>query len=776
MIILKMNLNCKLFAFLLLTCVIWAFSQETLPIVNDVIVKGNTSVSRTLIKDHLYLKRGDLYSREKLRESIKSLYDLGLFRDIRVEGLSAGENSVDLVVIVDEYPLLESVEFSGNRKVDSDKLSEIVDLIDGQALTDYDIERNKNAILDHYRGEGLLTASIETKQYESKESGKTVLEYAIEEGKKVQVEKINITGAGAFDPSEIKKTMETKEDRWWRSGDFDAAVFASDIDSVRKFYRDRGFLDVKINDSEVEYSEDGRGITVTIDLTEGRRYFMGEIDFEGNELFESDKLRRLLPDGEEEGVYSESAMQKVHGQLMEVYREEGYLNMYAEPVKSFRGDTVDLTFRIIEKSPAYVKRVRIKGNTKTVEKVIRREMHVDPGEIYKQSLMARSIRDIYHLNYFDNVIPDISQNPDGSVDLIVEVEEKSSGTGKFSMGAGWSERDKFVGTLGLQIPNFSVRRPFVEGAGQMLDLNVEYGKFKKTYDVGFTEPYFLDTPTLIGFRGYWNWRQWEDDSLSPETIQYGVNLTLGRALSWPDDYFSFTARYSWSYLETAYPNKEERPEDDPEDPTLDAGRERSLTLTLKRDDTDMPLFPSRGSVYRYSLNITGGPFGGDYSFLRHDLKSEWYAPIFWKFVLGTKATFGLMESFNDKLVPQYSDYYRAGGVNYSGVIRGYPDWSLGGYWNNGTSMLVLSADISFPIVEQTLYMSVFNDFGNTFRGVEDIDLNKLYAGTGAGVRLNVPMIGVIGMDFAYGFDRIMNRYGYEEDPGWEFHFMFGRGF
>jgi outer membrane protein insertion porin family len=465
--------------------------------------------------------------------------------------------------------------------------------------------------------------------------------------------------------------------------------------------------------------------------------------------------------------------------------------------KSYRGDTIDVTFRIKEGLPAYVNKIIVNGNTKTWDKVIRREVLLKPGEIYRQSQLFISQRNMLQTNFFDQATPDIQQNTDRNIDVVFNVQEKESGTGQVSAGAGYSERDGFVFTAGLTMPNFAITRPFVEGAGQSVNLNAEWGRYSRKIDIGITEPWFMDTPTLLGFRGYYWWRDY--GQYSGTTVSYeeeiterrkGVELRSGRRLKWPDIYFNFYSTYNLSYREYIY-------ESDPDynkDLFIEGitvrnnGYESALSLRLSRNSTDLPDFPTRGSNIEYNPSISGYFLQGTYKYIKHRFAAQTYLPLPAKFVLLQGFTFSHLRG---EIVGRF-DHFLAGGVNYEGIIRGYPDRAFGDLVPSnphaGYNLVVSSTELRYPVIDRRLYVGLFADFGNTWSKLNNIDFQDMKTGVGAGVKLMVPMLGLLGLDVAWGLNDYAdpsypssngNPTSYREKSGkkppyFEFHFRIGR--
>ncbi|MFH0931579.1 MAG: BamA/TamA family outer membrane protein, partial [Candidatus Zixiibacteriota bacterium] len=348
-------------------------------------------------------------------------------------------------------------------------------------------------------------------------------------------------------------------------------------------------------------------------------------------------------------------------------------------------------------------------------------------------------------------------------------EEKP--TGSINFGAGYSERDKVVGSIGLGIPNLF-------GNGQNVDLSWEFGKRRNTVQLSFTEPWFRDTPTSVGIDLYQVNRRWYDYYTEGRT---GVGLRLGRRLSWPDNYCRLYARYrmekvryfdfSGSYLE-AY-------KDSPYNlQNIDWPQSTSsFDFTLTRDSRDLPQFATSGSIISWNTELAGGILGGNWSYHKHIFEFSKYKKTFWKFVLVAKVRAGLIDGYNRKSVVPYSERFAPGGTDPDGMVRGYPDGWIGpreSYGNliRGRSVLVYNLEYQYPIMEQQIYGLFFADAGNAWlsgRQISPLSFRHLKKSVGFGFRMIVPSLGMIGFDFGYGFD-------YPGGNKWRPHFQFGKSF
>ncbi len=729
-------------------------------------IEGLVVSKPAIVRNASGLKQGQVFSAADVQEAVRSLYRLGLFRSIDIFVTEETESSASLLLRVEEFPVCEELSFAGTKKLKAKDLEETVSIRTGRVLTDQSLRDNIDAVRQKYADEGYLQAEVEAEVRESKVPGNVTLKFRIKEGPKVRIKSITFAGNEAFKPIRLKRKFKTKEDRWWRSGKYEETSYREHVDSLLIYYYNHGYLDAQVVRDSMWYAPNKRDIHIVLELDEGKRYYTGEFFFEGNRVVATDSLQEkvALKRGK---PFEKDKFDMTKYYVEDAYREEGYLWVQVKDERTFREDTIDVTMRIAEGRAAIVNKIDVEGNIKTREKVVRRHIVLNPGQKYRQSLMARSVREIMQLNYFNNVTPDLRPNDDGTIDLVFKVEEKDN-IGQLSIGAAYSERDRFVGTFATSIPNF-------RGSGQELNLNVEYGKYRQDYSIGFKEPWAFDRPISVSASVYYNYSKYASYAGSSES--YGFRVGGGRRLKWPDDYWRADGMYLFSWTResrTAQYDTADVPIKVPHE-----GFMSRLSFTLYRNDFDYPQFPTRGSSFYLTPEIAG--LGGKYQYLKTTLGYDWYFPLLWKFVFGLRSKFGLVSKlpWSDELVISRWDLYNAGGVYSDGTIRGYPEYTFGGRSDpsEGITMLVMTAMLQFPVMDRQLYLSIFGDIGNTWSSVSKIDPADMYKGVGFGVRLMIPMLGLLGFDFAWKLDD-PDRTDFKNDPGdrFELHFLLNRGF
>jgi outer membrane protein insertion porin family len=732
-------------------------------ILDTLAIEGLSIHEPSLVRNTITLREKAEFTPADIQAAIKSLYKTGFFRSVDFFVTKESDSAASLLLRVSENHTCEVIEFSGNKKVGKKDLEEKMTLKKGAELSDALLFDNVNIIRKLYAQKGYLLVDIKPEVIPTKIPGNVLVKFRISDGPKVVVRKITFTGNTAIKEGKLKFKFKTKEKKLFWGGDFDADQYKGNLDSLILFYNDLGYIDAHIVRDSMWYGENKKDLFLLIDLSEGKKFVTGDFYFTGNKVIETGTLSAtvLMKKGK---PFVKSKFDATKEFVVNSYREEGYLWVQVHDQLSYRGDTVDVTFDITEGRPAIVRKIDITGNVKTHEKVIRREMAIMPGQKYKQSLMMRSVRDIYQLNFFSNVKPDLHPNDDGTVDLVFSITEKDN-IGQLSLGASYSALEGFMGTFTTSIPNF-------RGEGQRLDLSLSIGTRAKNVSLGFMEPWAFNTPTTLnGSIFYQNYTYYND------LTEYGFSGSAARRLKWPDDYFSATIGYTLEWKEDVdtskmlYANGVH---------LVPRGINSKLSLTLLRDDTDMPKFPNEGSRFSITPEIAG--LFGDYRFLKTSVSYDWYFPLFWKFVLSAKTKYAMISSIDGLGQMHISRYdaLAAGGVWVTdGVIRGYDDRTFGGPYNPsaGVALLTLSSELRFPILEQTLYFSMFGDMGNTWPHVADVNLSDLYPGAGLGIRLDIPMLGLLGFDLGYGFKKPGSNDRFGNTPnGWKPHFQLGRGF
>jgi outer membrane protein insertion porin family len=741
--------------------------------------KGLVINARELVMDISGLRQGMAFTASDIKNAVKSLYNTGLFRDVDVFATAETDSSASLQVKLEEFPLCEAIEFAGIKKLKQKDIEEKFPFKVRQVVSDNALFKARRSIQEQYADKGYLLADVSVDKIRSKVPGNVIFKFIVKEGEKVSIKSITFKGNKEVTSGKLRKKFKTKENRWWRSGDYNEELFREHLDSLVMYYNELGYLDAAVSGDSVWYSESKKDINIELTLAEGKKYYAGRFSFSGNTVIPSDSLinKIVLKEGK---PFQKSSFEMSRYFVENAYREEGYLWVQMEDQKQYRGDTIDITFSIYEGKPAIVRKIDIRGNLKTREKVIRREIDLMPGQRYRQSLMMSSRQRIFALNFFSDVKPDLSPNSDNTIDMVFEVVEKDN-VGTFQIGAAYSQIDGFVGTISLGIPNF-------RGAGEDLKIDCAYGVYSRRGDIGFVEPWAFDSPTSLSGRIFYNWGiPMYYTNRSDKLESYGFSVGAGRSrLPWPDSRFSVDGTYhlsketSWFVADSVSPIIK----------VLRQGYLSRLSFNITRYDLDMPQFPTSGSKFVISPQIAG--LGGDFSYLKGTIDYDHYFPLPFKLVLGSKTKFGLIAPLSGTIKISRYDLFKIGGVYGDADLRGYDEYSIGGYYGrpeDGISMFASTIELRYPLMEQQLYLGMFADIGNTWSGLSKVDFTDLYKGVGLGVRLNIPMMGIMGFDFAWGLDNgeigengswrktmFGTRRNGDNRSGYRMHFLMNRGF
>jgi outer membrane protein insertion porin family len=742
-------------------------------------IEGNSQVDKGLIRANSGLVVGRVVTGDDVQQAIQQLWQLNLFSTVDIYLEEQVADGGYFLIKVKEYPRINQVNIQGNQKIKKDKIEEKVDLYPGQVITPRKIFEIRKSLQELYFEEGYTLAEVDCQSGEPDTTNRIDLFVNIVEGSKVKIRGITFAGNDNFSDKKLRRKMKnTKKKSLFRSGEFNQDEYEDDQELLIDFYKLEGYRDAQVLGDSISYSEDRRSMYIDITINEGVQYVFGDVEFEGNQLFTEAELRRQIT-FEAGDVYSQKVFDATLEHIGNLYYNKGYIYSQVTPTQIPVGEnSVNIRYDIVEGNEFKVRRIVFEGNTKTHEKVLRREFVLYPGDTFDVSKLRRSIREVTILNYFANIVPDVQRVNDREVDLYVDVEEKS--TDQANLSAGYSERDGFVGSVGFTMNNFALSNPLLGGAGQQFNFSWDFGRVYRSFSIGFTEPWMFNTPTLVGMSFFDSRRGGGSYGFDEDVI--GGTLRIGRRFRWPDDYF----RGDWVYRleQVEYSNFTEsfrasNPRNIEEDvPRLSS----SLTQIITRDSRDNAEFPTDGSVVAYRAEIAGGPFGGDDQFHKHILTSEWYNPVFWRLILYTRTEMGLLDGLTDdeSAIPYIEHFFMGGGGLSLGTgLRGYDEREVGpqsgGYAVGGKTLFKQTAELRFPIINNpTIFGLAFAEAGNTWARFSETSLFDLKRSAGLGIRLFMPFIGMIGLDYGYGFDYIDasgKRHG-----EWVPHFQFGRGF
>ena len=786
------------------------------------------SISELTVGDEIKIP-GDNFS-----IAITKLWNEGLFSDVNITIDKIVDNIVFLNINLEENSRLSKFKFKGKiSKSDITSLKEDLKLMRGKILTQNIINNSVNLIKTYYLNKGFLNVSvgyitnIDTNSVNSEN-----LIFNITKGKKVKIKEIKINGRKkivntnktflnrkdtiyAINDRKIKKSMkETKARNWWRIFKVSKFIDENYIDDKEKIiakYNEVGYRDARIT-SDTTYINKDNTLTIEMNIEEGITYKFGAISFVGNTIYSSAKLIRQL--GIKKGdIFDQSILDaRLFGgpegnDISSLYLDDGYLFFNATPVEiAANNQNIDLEIRVYEGKQARVNKVMIKGNTKTNDHVIMREIRTRPGDLFKRSDIMRSQRELSQMSFFDPEAFDVKVEPDparNEVDITYILAEKSSS--QIQLQGGWGA-NRIVGSLNLVFDNFSTQNifngkswsPLPSGDGQRLSLSASSnGAYYQNYNISFTEPWLGGKkPNALTVSFYKSVSSNGQIGENREAIEIlGLTLGIGKRLKNPDDYFTIYnginfQQYKLINSQSFFSFKD------------GFSNNVNYNIRLGRNSVDQLIFPRRGSNFSLGLKITPpySMFDGvdDYStisdqekykyieYYKWKYKSSWYSAFTDKLVLATKIEMGLLGAYNNNLGVAPFERFYVGGDGLSGmgmVYDGRELISLRGYSNNSISPITgatiynkYTSELRYALSlnpSSTMYALGFLEAGNAWDNFDNFNPFGVKRSAGFGVRIMLPMIGMMGLDYGWGLDNIVGRM---DANGGQFHFSIGQQF
>lgn len=832
----------------------------------DIQVRGADNYDEDIVIGYTGLKIGDIIEvpGSELTDASKRLWRQRLFSKVQIEVEKVAGNKAWLVINLRQQPRISAINYYGVKKGEKQDLENALQLMKGNQITQNHINRAEEIIKKYYSGKGFGNAQVKINLTDDiSNPNEVIVDININKNDKVKVHKIYIDGNEVMSDNQIQRTMKKTNEKGkllnlFRQKKFVESDYQDDLNRIIQKYNEKGYRDAAIlSDSVVPY--DDKTVDVYIQVEEGKKYYINDITWVGNTIYPTDMLNNIL--GIEKGdVYNQKLLTKRTTEdedaIANAYMDHGYLFFNLVPIeKNVSGDSIDLEMRIVEGPQARINNVIINGNDRLYEKVIRRELHVRPGELFSKSDFVRSAREIAQTGHFNPENMDVRPEPnqeDGTVDVIFNLESKSNDQFEFSMGWG---QTGIIGKVAIKFTNFSIKNLFYpnsyrgiipQGEGQQLTISAQTNaRYYQAYGITFLDPWFggkrpnslsvsayysrqtgvnstfynnrymnsyLYSYSGLYNTGYNDYNYSYENAYDPNKYLQMLNLSVGfgKRLNWPDDYFTFQAElgYTWYSLK----NWEYLLQ-------MQNGTSNSLTLglTLSRNSTDNPLYTRSGSLFSLSLHMTppASLFGKkdwktlDYlrtnstdSEVRNNAAREMYRWIeYWKLmfksrtytplnnsekytlVLMTRADIGLLGSYNRYLKSPFETFY-VGGDGMSGTytyaqetiaLRGYDNGQLTPYYRGpGYAYTRFGMEVHFPFMLQpttTIYGLAFVEGGNAWTSVKNFSPFDLKRSAGAGVRIFLPMVGMMGIDWAYGFDKVFGEKG-----GSHFHFILGQEF
>ena len=752
----------------------------------------------------------------KLADAIRTLWRQQLFEDITFKVVNKVGKKVYLDIQLVALPKLSKYYMTGLKKAWKDDIREELDLRAGKVVNENLKVMSRNKIKKYFYEKGYLNAAVEVlEKVDTTYNNAVILGFKIDPGARVKIGDIVFTGNEAVSEKVLRKAMKNtkiKGKAIFKSSKLKKKEYREDLRAIVAKYNTLGYRDARVV-SDTVYSISDELVQIDITVEEGKKYYFGDITFIGNTKYETELLSGILKINRGDIYDSQHLNERVSfdpngNDVASIYLNNGYLFSQVIPVeKNVTNDTIDIEIRIQEGRQATIRKVSISGNERTNDHVIYREVRTKPGDLFSKAMIQRTIRELSQLGYFDQQQIGVNPVPDpqtGTVDLEYTVVERS--TSQLELQGGWGA-GRVVGTLGLNFNNFSARninnkrawQPLPTGDGQTINIRAQSnGLYFQSYNASFTEPW-LGGRKPNSFTGtiYHNVQTNGVERTNPNRQSLyitGINFGLGQRLKWPDDYFTLYQgiefrRFNLDNFPTGFLNYRKG-----------ISNNVNYKFTLGRNNTDVPIFPTRGSQISFAAELTP-PFSMfrddiDYKNLTSEerfrlveyhkwkLNADWFAPITSKFVIRTHGEFGFLGSYNKDLgLPPFERFYVGGDGLTNFVIDGREIIGLRGYQNNSITPAGGGALYNKYIFEARYIIAntpsaqvfplVFMEAGNNYDNFWDYRAFNLKRSAGAGIRIFMPMFGLMGVDVGYGFDPEPNG---ATASGWQTHFIIGQQF
>lgn len=760
--------------------------------------------------------------------AVQKLWQQGLFSDVRVTIAEIKSDTVFLDIYLQERPRISSIRFTGLKNAETQDLVKKVNLPIGSQLTTYIINNAGKIIKDHFVEKGFLNTEVDFIQKDDPDQpNNIILTIEVDKKERVKISEITFIGNDDFDEKQLRRKMKNTKKKnlnFFKASKYIGDKYDEDKESLFTFYNDNGYKDFTIiSDSLYPVSEDRVGLVLKID--EGKQYFLRNVDWVGNSVYKKEDLEKIF-NIKKGSVYNQSLIfDRLNGTagaqdaVSSLYQDFGYLFSKLIPVESkIENDSIDLEIRIFEGDQAYLNNIIISGNTRTNEHVARRELYTLPGDLFSKDKIIRSIRQLGVIGHFDpekiNPTP-LADPTNGTVDLLYKLEERAND--QFEVSGGWGA-GMLVGTVGVRFNNFAMRnffklkewRPYPSGDGQSLSIRAQSnGRIYQSYNISFVEPWLggkkPNTFSVSLYRSLMTNGKRKDEDGRQSMIIDGASMGFGKRLEWPDDFFSMYGELSYQrYNLTNYNVHRFLFENG-------ASNLISLTTKLTRFSTGPNLiYPREGSSFTFSLQATP-PYsfisGRNMANVSDEIKYNWiefhkwifkadyYYPITKddKMVLNARFAFGYLGHYNRDIGPSPFENFYLGGDGMTGysfygreviALRGYTNGSLtptdpvrGASAGNVYSKITF--ELRYPISlnqQATIYALTFLEAGRAWYQLREYNPFKMNRSAGIGLRANLPMFGLLGIDWGYGFDQVPDPSSNPSANKSQFHFVIGQQF
>jgi len=713
-------------------------------------IAGNQRIETDAIKSVLQNREGDLFSEAKISADLKRVYAMNFFEDVKVDVEDSPEGKI-VHFIVEEKSSIQRIEFSGNRMIEDDDLLAVLGYSLYSILDTKKLSASVDNLKELYREKGYYRAEI---SYKLEDIGpkRVGVVYKVHEGDRVYIKRIEFLGNEAFSDGDLKDEMKTKK-KGWLSWLFDRGILKrdqlrNDVSKLVEFYHNHGYIKAKVGDPEVKVEEDG--LVVTIPVDEGPQFKVGQVTFSGDKIVSDQVLEKNI-EIDREKIFNREIIRKDVQALTSLYADQGYAFAAVTPmIKENPEDmTVDIDFKIEKKKLVYFERISIVGNTKTRDKVIRRELKIKEGDLFSAEGLRKSHMNLQRLGYFEEInIVHSEGSEENLMNLKVEVKERP--TGAFSIGAGYSSFNKLFGLVRVSQNNLF-------GKGQQLAVEGAFGGRINEYSLSFTEPWYNDRPLSVGFDLYNRSTDYDDYDKDSTGLVLRAGYPIGELVR-------LSGRYLYEEIEVynitpwaSYYIQE----------LLGESSTSSLAAMIRRDTRNRFFNPTAGSDNSFTVEYAGGFLGGTNYFTRYILDSGWFFPMPWKeHTIFARGKMGLVAKRTGGDLPAYEKFY-LGGLN---SLRGY-EWAsvspidpATGTKIGGEKMALFNLEYIFPIIKDAgLVGVVFYDQGNVWSEDENWDFGHLRKSYGGGFRYYSPL-GPLRLEYG----RVIDPLPGEAESNWEF--------
>ncbi|MCX5704611.1 MAG: outer membrane protein assembly factor BamA [Candidatus Omnitrophica bacterium] len=735
-------------------------------LVTGIEIQGNKNISTNTIVSKMKTKIGTPYVETVVSDDLKRLYLLGFFSDIKID-TEPYKDGVKVIVRVVERPIIEKITFTGMVHITKkdETLKKELKSKEGQYLDYPTLTEDVHILKKMYEKVGFNQADIQYTVDIDKEKNKAKVQFNVNESKKVRVKDVYFEGNIAFNSKRLQKIIKTKRAWLFNAGVLKDDVLKDDVERLKAFYRHSGYADVAVEYVVLPDAAKTYLLYITFKINEGKLYKVGNITIQGNkDVVEKEVLSKLeeCPTGK---VFSEEGVKGDLSNIQSLYFDRGYISCLVQDTTAVNdiSGRVDVNYTIVENQVSYVDKVKVRGNVKTKDLVIRRELRIHPGDRFDGTKLKRSKERLQNLGFFDEVSYDTEDTdvPDKK-DLVVDVKE--SKTGAFSFGGGYSTVDQFVGFVEVEQKNFDWKNwPYFTGAGQNLKFRGSFGSVTTGFDLSFTEPWLFDYPISFGFDGYHNEHKRDEDSgYGYDQTVTGGDLRLGKELTeyWRASGVYRLDRITISNITT---NASQSLLDE-----YGTNYVSSVTPGIAFDSRDNIFDTHSGNLVTASMMMAGGPFGGDKDFWKFYGRASHYFPMFRKSTLEIRGRMGMEEVYSDTVsVPIYERFF-AGGAD---TIRGYEERMVGPIDPisldplGGNALLIGNIEYLYPLFD-FLKVAAFYDVGNVWEKLGEMGTGGFKSGIGLGVRVKTP-IGPIRLDYGIPMN---TEPGSTDTKGGRFHF------